>query len=287
MSAQILDGKVLAAQLKDGLKKEIAAIRQARNQHPRLASIVIGDDPASHSYALSQQRTAEALGIHYELEKLKANVSKAEVIELIGQLNGYDQVHGIMLNKPLPSSLDFQTLVEMINPAKDIEGMTLTNLGRLVSGTAAILPSTPAAAIALLKSTGVVLKGKEAVVVGRSEIVGKPVALMLLKEDVTVTVCHSKTVNLQGHLREADIVVAALGNPLFLKGSWLKPGAIVIDVGINSQEGKIVGDVDFASACTTAGFITPVPGGVGPVTSAMLMRNVFEAFKNQLGVRIS
>lgn len=282
MSTQILDGKALAAELKDELKKEIEEFKRETGKFPRLQSIAFGDDAGSKSYVLSQQRTAESLGIMYEIYRLPMSISEKEVIESIRNANADMQIHGIIINKPLPAHIDFKTLIEKIVAPKDVEGMTLANLGRLFLGESKMPPCTPAAAMALLKASGVNLKGLEAVIIGRSEIVGKPMAHLLLKEDVTVTVCHSKTANVQDHLRRADIVVAAIGKPLFLKGEWIKPGVIVIDVGINSLEGKMVGDVDFESARKVAGHITPVPGGVGPVTSVMLMRNVFEAFKHQI-----
>jgi methylenetetrahydrofolate dehydrogenase (NADP+)/methenyltetrahydrofolate cyclohydrolase len=188
-------------------------------------------------------------------------------------------VHGIIVNKPLPAHMNFKTIINTIAPYKDIEGMNLTNFGLLLMGEEGIFPCTPAAALELLKSSGVSLKGKHAVVIGRSEIVGKPVALLLLKEDMTVTICHSKTKDLPFVVHEGDVVIAAVGKPGFVKGDWIKNGAIVIDVGINQVDGKLVGDVDFLSAREKASYITPVPGGVGPVTSVMLMNNALKAFK--------
>jgi methylenetetrahydrofolate dehydrogenase (NADP+) / methenyltetrahydrofolate cyclohydrolase len=285
MSAELLDGKLLAAKLKEGLKGELAIFKQQTGQMPRLVSILVGNDAASQSYALSQQRTAEAVGINYELEQLKADVSQRDVLELIGQLNQYPEVHGIIINKPVPSGMDFKVLTDAITADKDVEGMSLTNLGRLFLGKAKMVPCTPAAALAHLHSIGMDLAGKEAVVIGRSEIVGKPIAFLLLDERVTTTVCHSATSRankLDEHLRRADIVIAAIGQPRFVKGDWIKAGAVVIDVGINQLEGKIVGDVDFDSVKSKAGYLTPVPGGVGPVTSVMLMKNAFAACKHQI-----
>jgi methylenetetrahydrofolate dehydrogenase (NADP+)/methenyltetrahydrofolate cyclohydrolase len=207
----------------------------------------------------------------------------SDAIVGIKKFNEYDEVDGIIINKPLPDGFDFYTLSNAILPGKDVEGMNLANLGLLLLNQTRLLPCTPSAALALLKSSGVSLQGKTAVVLGRSEIVGKPIALLLLQENMTVMICHSKTVNIQEHLGRADVVVAAIGKPLFVKGDWIKPGAIVIDVGINQVDGKMAGDVDFDSCKDKASFITPVPGGVGPVTSVMLMRNVVEAFKRNLG----
>ena len=281
MSAYILDGKLLAAQLKERLIEEIKILKDSARGVPRVFSIVVGDDPAGLSYAASQQKTAQSVGVRYELQHFKADSSQEDVLKLIGELNGYDHVHGIIVNKPLTAHMNFNIIINAIDPRKDIEGMNLTNFGLLLMGEDGIFPCTPAAALELLKSSGVSLKGKHAVVIGRSEIVGKPVALLLLKEDMTVTVCHSKTIDLPLVVQDADVVVAALGKPGFVKGEWIKKGAIVIDVGINQVDGKLVGDVDFISAREKASYITPVPGGVGPVTSVMLMNNAVKAFKIQ------
>ena len=281
MSAQILDGKLLAAQLKERLKAEVNSLKSSVNEIPRVFSIIVGNDPASLSYATSQQKAAESLGIHYELHSFKADSTQDDVLKLIDELNSYDHVNGIIVNKPLPAHMSFSTIINAIAPYKDIEGMNLTNFGLLLMGEDGIFPCTPAAALELLKSSGVPLKGKHAIVIGRSEIVGKPVALLLLKEDMTVTICHSKTIDLPFVVHDADVVIAAIGRPSFVKGDWIKNGAIVIDIGINHVDGKLVGDVDFATAQEKASFITPVPGGVGPVTAVMLMNNVVKAFKIQ------
>ncbi len=284
MSAKILDGKILAAQLKEGLSKTIAALKSRLGKSPHLVSIAVGDDPSGQSYALSQERIARELGIGYERKVFPATTTQAEVLAAIRVMNENPLVHGILVNKPLPAQFNFNFLISAIHPDKDVEGINTYSLGRLCAGASFLVPCTPAAALAHIKSTGVDLTGKEAVVLGRSEIVGKPIALLLLKENATVTICHSGTVDLSGHVKKADIVLAAVGKPLFVKGDWVKPGAIVIDVGINSLNGKIVGDVDFDTAKEKAGHITPVPGGVGPVTAVMLMNNVVEAFKVQVNV---
>ncbi len=266
MSAQILDGKILAVQLKQSLKKQVSALKSKTGHSPRLVSIIVGNDPGTVSYVSSQQKTAESLGIHYTLEIFKSTVMKEQFLGAIQGFNKDKDVHGIIVNKPLPQHLDFDTVIRAIAPVKNVEQMCLC---------------TPVGAMALLKSSGIDLTGKEAVVIGRSQIVGKPLAMMLLDEHCTVTVCHSKTMDLPAHVRRADIVAAAIGKPKFVKGEWIKPGAIVIDVGVNQADGKIVGDVDFDAVKQKAGYITPVPGGVGPVTSVMLMKNVVEAFKQQ------
>jgi methylenetetrahydrofolate dehydrogenase (NADP+)/methenyltetrahydrofolate cyclohydrolase len=281
MSAYILDGKSLASKLKERLTEEVQHLKNAVKESPRVFSIIVGNDPASLSYAASQQKTAQSVGIHYELQNFKIESSQEDVLTLIDELNSYDHVNGIIVNKPLPAHMNFKTIINAISPYKDIEGMNLTNFGLLLMGEEGIFPCTPAAALELLKSSGVSLKGKHAVVIGRSEIVGKPVALLLLREDMTVTICHSKTIDLPFVVHEADVVIAALGKPGFVKGEWIKTGAIVIDIGINQVDGKLVGDVDFTSVQEKASYITPVPGGVGPVTSVMLMNNAVKAFKIQ------
>jgi len=282
MSAKILDGKMLAVRIKEQLSKDIAALKSGTGKVPRLLSVSVGEDPAGASYALSQERTAKELGIAYERKIFPASAARSEILTGIRAFNADPSTHGIIVNKPLPARLDFNALIGTIDPDKDVEGLNIYNFGRLFSGTAFLIPCTPAAVLAHMRSTGIDLKGKEAVVIGRSDIVGKPMAILLLKENATVTICHSQTKDLSEHIKKADIVVAAMGKPLFVKGDWIKSGAIVIDVGINQVDGKIVGDVDFNSAKEKAGYITPVPGGVGPVTSVMLMKNVVEAFKTQV-----
>ncbi|MBF0489661.1 MAG: bifunctional 5,10-methylenetetrahydrofolate dehydrogenase/5,10-methenyltetrahydrofolate cyclohydrolase [Candidatus Omnitrophica bacterium] len=281
MSAQILDGKLLAAQLKKQLKDVIEELHKD-NKKVSVVSITVGNDPSTFSYLKSQKKAAEDLGIRYKEINFPITSRQDEVLNLINQIDQDSSIHGVIINKPLPAHIEDSILINRLDASKDIEGLGERNQGRLLLGKSSILPCTAAAALELLRFSGVVLKGKQAVVIGRSEIVGKPMALLLLKEDVTVTICHSKTENLPAMIQRADIVVAAIGKPLFVKGDWLKPGAIVIDVGINQQDGKIVGDVDFESCKEKASFITPVPGGVGPVTSVMLMKNVVEAFKNIL-----
>ncbi|MDO8675263.1 MAG: bifunctional 5,10-methylenetetrahydrofolate dehydrogenase/5,10-methenyltetrahydrofolate cyclohydrolase [Candidatus Omnitrophota bacterium] len=282
MSAKILDGKILAVRIKEQLIKDIAALKSGTGKVPRFVSISVGEDPAGASYALSQERTARELGIAYERKVFSASVTESEVLADIRAFNADPLTHAIIVNKPLPAHLDLNTLIEVIYPDKDAEGLNSYNQGRIFSGTAFLIPCTPAAVMAHIKSTAIDLKGKEAVVLGRSEIIGKPIAMLLLKENATVTICHSKTKNLPEHVQRADIVVAAIGKPLFVKGDWIKPGAIVIDVGTNRIDGKIVGDVDFESAKEKAGYITPARGGVGPVTSVMLMKNVFWMFNAQV-----
>ena len=280
MSAEILDGKALVAQLKEELAKEISFLKKESGQAPYIVSIVIGNDPACLSYVSSQKKTAEALGIRYDLKNVSENITQERLfLDVIDPLNEDKQVHGILLNKPIPAQIDFDFSMASIDPWKNIEGMNGYHLGQLMLGDSKFVPCTAAAAVALLKSSGVVLGGKRAVVIGRSEIVGKPVALLLLQENMTVTICHSKTIHLKEEVQRADVVVVAVGKPLLVKGDWIKQGAIVIDVGINQHAGKIVGDVDFESCRSKSSWITPVPGGVGPVTAVMLMKNTVQAVK--------
>lgn len=294
MSAAILDGKILAQKLSEDLRSEIASLKlSTAGGHPlggksiRMVSVMVGEDKSAASYANSQKKTAERVGIEYELLTLPATISQNDLVVKLEQLNADVSVHAIILQKPVPDGIDFQRAVRHIAVSKDVEGLNATNLGQLLLGGTKILPCTPAAVMEHLKAIpNFSLRGKNTVVVGRSEIVGKPVALMLLAESATVTVCHSGTSQagqLAHHLANADIVVAAIGKARFIKGEWIKKGAVVIDVGINSVDGKIVGDVDFESVNAQAAFITPVPGGVGPVTSVCLMRNAVEAFKIQRG----
>ncbi len=277
MSARLLDGKALAAKHKEKLRKEIDHLRRRYHKVPSIASILVGDDPSSMSYTQSQQRTAHDVGIEFHLLK----VSPDHLLEAIEGVNR-GPYYGVILNKPLPKH-NYADLINRILPSKDLEGLSETNLGKLFLGQArALTPCTAAAVLAHLRESGVMLRGKEAVVLGRSETVGKPTALLLLKEDLTVTICHSKTMNLQQHVARADVVVAAVGKKHFVHGDWVKSGAVVIDVGINDDQGKIVGDVDFESCSKKASYITPVPGGVGPLTSIMLMHNSIHSFKLQV-----
>ena len=280
----ILDGKILAEKLKASLKAEVESLKRQHGSVPRLVSILVSDDPAAGAYANSQKRVAEHIGIAYDLKIFPAGASTQVLAGEILKFNTDQKVDGVMLLKPLPETLNYQELVNLIAVSKDVEGVNIANIGNLVMGDFHIVPCTPASAMAHITSTGVSLSGKEAVVIGRSEIVGKPLSLLLLKENATVTICHSgtsKAGKLEEHVRRADIVVAAVGKPAFVKGAWIKPGAIVIDVGINTVGDKIVGDVEFEEAAKKAAFITPVPGGVGPMTVVMLMKNVVEAFKLQ------
>lgn len=282
--AQILDGKALAQKLKDALKKEVADLQQDFGSVPRLVNIMVGHDPSAHAYAGSQKKVAEYIGIKYELEILPGDTTQQKLIDIIKKLDADPGVHGIMTYKPVPNHIDFRSITNYISANKDLEGVNATNMGKMMLGESHIVPCTPAAVMEHIRSTGINLRGKEAVIVGRSEIVGKPLILLLLAQNATVTVCHQSTNEagaLIGHVGGADILIVAVGKASFVKGEWVKQGAIVIDVGINKVGSEIVGDVEFEGASRRASFITPVPGGVGPVTVMMLMRNGIEAFKAQ------
>ncbi len=285
MSAEILDGKVLAQKLSEELKSEVAGLQFKTGRTVRMVNVMVGEDHGASAYANSQKRVAQKIGIDYELLMLPENVSQKDLESELDRLSQDVLVNAVMLHKPVPAGIDFQSAVIHIAVVKDVEGLNAANLGQLLLSGTTILPCTPAAVLEHLRAiSNFSLRGKEAVIVGRSEIVGKPVAMLLLAQSATVTICHSGTSQvgqLEKHIGRADILVAAIGKAKMIQGQWIKKGAVVIDVGINSLDGKMVGDVDFDSAKDRAGYITPVPGGVGPVTVVCLMRNAIEAFKLQ------
>jgi methylenetetrahydrofolate dehydrogenase (NADP+)/methenyltetrahydrofolate cyclohydrolase len=273
MTATIIDGKHIAQQLRADLKRRADCLH-ALGIAPALAVVMLGSNPASQVYVRNKVKACHEAGIRSEEHVLAGDSSLASVLALIDRLNADAGVHGILVQLPLPPQLAPHAVIERILPAKDMDGMHASNLGSLLAGHPHFLPCTPAGIMELLKSTGLGLRGKEAVVVGRSNIVGKPVALLLLQAGATVTLCHSQTRDLAQHTRRADVLVCAVGRPQAIGGDMIKSGAAVIDVGINrSPEGKLVGDVDFGAALARAGWITPVPGGVGPMTIAMLLGN--------------
>lgn len=282
MSARIIDGKALAAAVRADVARDVAALKAARGITPGLAVVMVGDDPASQVYVRNKGvQTVEAGMASFEL-KLPATTSEADVLALVHTLNHRADVHGILVQLPLPAHIDAQKVLLAIDPAKDVDGFHPVNVGRLSVGDRALVPCTPAGSIMLAKSVRADLKGLEAVVIGRSNIVGKPVAQLLLREDCTVTIAHSRTRDLASVVRRADLVIAAVGRPEMVRADWIKPGAIVIDVGINRVDAgggktKLVGDVAFEDVCKVAGAITPVPGGVGPMTIACLLKNTVEA----------
>lgn len=288
MPAKLLEGKSVALKVKEKIRAEAAALKTRHGVVPKLVSVQAGENPASEIYIKSQEKTAKDLGIDYELKKLDGSINQEDFIEVIGSLNKDKAVHGIIVQMPLPQHLNSRIVSGYISPLKDIEAVHPQNMGELVFGKAKILPCTAAACMELLDSIGSLeLYGKEAVVVGHSEIVGKPLALLLLNKFVTTTVCHIATGQrgtLPEFVKKAEILIVAVGKAGLVKGDWIKEGAIVIDVGINRVDGRILGDVEFDKAFERASYITPVPGGVGPLTVAILMRNVLEAFKQQLSV---
>ena len=286
---RIIDGKEASARLKDGIAKAVADLKQRHGITPGLATVLVGDDPASHVYVASKQKTAVELGMASFQHDLKAETSQDELLALIKTLNADRSVHGILVQMPLPKHLDQVKVITAIDPAKDVDGLHPESVGRLVAGADTLASCTPLGCIMLLKDVLGDLAGKNAVVIGRSILVGKPVALMLLNENCTVTVAHSRTKDLAAVCRTADIIVAAVGKLEMVRGDWIKPGATVIDVGINpipSTDGKrrLRGDVNFAEASQVAAAITPVPGGVGPMTIACLMVNTLKAACRQRGV---
>jgi len=279
--AQIIDGKAVAAELRGRIGKAVAELKSAHGVTPGLAVVLVGEDPASAVYVRNKaKQTAEAGMLSLE-HKLPASTPEAELLALVGRLNADPKVHGILVQLPLPKHIDSQKVLTAIDPAKDVDGFHPINAGRLATGEPALVPCTPLGCVILAKSVKPELSGLEAVVVGRSNIVGKPVAQLLLAENCTVTIAHSRSRDLPAICRRADLLVAAVGRPEMVKGDWVKPGAIVIDVGINrvgqGDTAKLVGDVDYAGASLVAGAITPVPGGVGPMTIACLLRNTVQA----------
>lgn len=284
MTAHIIDGKKISKELREELNRR-AGLLKARGLIPGLATILVGDDPASHVYVASKIKACAETGITSFHHSLPQSASEEEIIELINKLNNDDKVHGILLQLPLPKGLNSERCLEAISPAKDADGLHPYNLGRLLSAKSLediekkklVLPCTPYGAMKLLEKSGVEIAGKNAVVIGRSNLVGKPISMLLLAANATVTIAHSKTSDIQNLCSQADILIAALGKPLFVKANFIKPGAAVIDVGINRTPHGLCGDVDFNEAKEVAGFITPVPGGVGPMTITMLMQNTINA----------
>ena len=275
MTARRIDGKAAAQAIRDRIATEVAALSEKTGRVPGLAVVLVGDDPASAVYVRSKARATERAGMQGFEHRLPASTSQDELVALVDRLNADPAVDGILVQLPLPPQIDEQVVITRISPDKDVDGFHPVNAGRLAIGLHGFVPCTPLGCLRLLQAELGDLTGKDAVVIGRSNIVGKPMALLLLRESCTVTVAHSRTRDLPGVVRRADIVVAAVGRPNLVTGDWLKPGATVIDVGINRTEAGLVGDVDFASASEVADAITPVPGGVGPMTIAMLIRNTF------------
>ncbi len=294
MTASIIDGKAFAAGLRARVADHAASFEQAAGRKAGLAVVLVGEDPASQVYVASKGKATVECGMNSFEHKLPEDTTQAALIALVDQLNADPMVDGILVQLPLPKHLDEQAVVERISPDKDVDGLTPTSTGRLALGLPGLVPCTPLGSLMLLKDRLGNLSGLDAVVIGRSILVGKPMAQLLLAESCTVTVAHSRTRNLEDVVRRADIVVAAVGRPEMVKGSWLKPGATVIDVGINrlppeegKTKGRLVGDVDYAEALDVAAAVTPVPGGVGPMTIAVLLRNALVAAHRNAGVALA
>lgn len=274
--AKILDGKLMAEELTRDQARRVAEMT-AKGVVPGLAVVLVGEDPASQIYVRNKGIACETVGMHSKTIRLPQSTSQDEVIAVIDELNTDAAIHGILVQLPLPGHLDEAAVLARILPQKDVDGFHISNAGKLFSGQAGVVPCTPKGIIHMLKQGGVDLAGKDSVVIGRSNIVGKPAAMLLLNENCTVTICHSRTHNLKEHCRRADILVAAIGKPRFVTADMVKPGAAVVDVGINRVDGKVVGDVDYEAVSEVAGYITPVPGGVGKLTISMLIENTLEA----------
>ncbi len=281
---KLIDGKALSAKLRSGIKEEVAEIK-AKGITPGLAVILVGDDPASQVYVRNKEKACIEAGMHSEVYRLPEETTEEELLARIDKLNKDDNIHGILVQLPVPKHIDEDKVIDAISVEKDVDGFSPANVGALLIGKEAFEPCTPRGCIELIKTTGVEITGKKAVVIGRSNIVGKPIAIMLLRENATVTICHSRTKDLKKEVRDADIVVAAIGKAGFITADMIKPGAVVIDVGINRMEnGKLTGDVD-QNALKEMDFdcyLTPVPGGVGPMTITMLMRNTLVSAKRKL-----
>ncbi|HKL25557.1 MAG TPA: bifunctional methylenetetrahydrofolate dehydrogenase/methenyltetrahydrofolate cyclohydrolase FolD [Desulfuromonadales bacterium] len=278
----IIDGKAIAADIRKEIAVDVASLKQ-RNVIPGLAVVLVGEDPASRVYVTMKEKACDQTGIFSDEYKLPAETTEAQLLALIDDLNRNEKIDGILVQLPLPDHIDENKVLEAISPAKDVDGFHPYNVGRLVTGNPLFQPCTPYGVMKMLERTEVDLTGKEVVVVGRSNIVGKPVALMCLARHATVTLCHSRTRDLAAKVGQADVVIAAVGRPEMIKGDWIKPGAIVIDVGVNRVgEKKLVGDVEYAPALERAAAITPVPGGVGPMTITMLLYNTVESARRRL-----
>ncbi|WP_227766008.1 bifunctional 5,10-methylenetetrahydrofolate dehydrogenase/5,10-methenyltetrahydrofolate cyclohydrolase [Zhaonella formicivorans] len=280
--ANLIDGKAIAAQIKEEIKTEVAGLR-AEGIVPKMAVVLVGDDPASVVYAKSKQKVANGVGIDFELFEMPASTPEEEVLALIERLNNDANIHGIMVELPLPKHISKERVMEAVAPNKDIDGVHPINRGYILSNGPGLFPATPQSCVEIMLRSGIEIAGKHAVIVGRGETVGKPLVFLLLKHNPTITVCHSKTPDLGQYTRQADIVIAAVGKAKMITGDMIKPGAVVVDAGINEVDGGICGDVDFESAKEVAGAITPVPGGVGSLTTVLILKNVLKGLKIQLG----
>jgi methylenetetrahydrofolate dehydrogenase (NADP+)/methenyltetrahydrofolate cyclohydrolase len=281
---EILDGKTAAREVRERLRAETAALAERYGLEPGLATVLVGEDPASKIYVGSKLKACAEVGFRSFSRDLPATTTEAELLAVIDELNADRRVHGILVQLPLPKGLDDKRVIFRISPEKDVDGLHPVNQGRLLAGETGFRPCTPLGVMYLIQKTGIPLTGKRAVVIGRSLLVGKPVALLLLEQHATVTVCHSRTADLAGEVRAADVLVAAIGKAEMIRGEWIRPGSVVIDVGINRTDAGLKGDVEYGLASERAAYITPVPGGVGPMTVAMLMQNTLAAARRSAGI---
>lgn len=273
-----LDGKKIAADVRAEVAEAAARFTERVGRKPALHVVLVGEDPASQVYVRNKERAAGQAGLEGQVHRLPSDATQADVERMVARLNADAHIDGILVQLPLPAHLDAMPVIDAIDPSKDVDGLTTLSIGRLVDGREGLRPCTPSGCMRLLEETGIELSGARALVIGRSALVGKPIAMMLLEKNATVTMAHSRTKDLQARVAESDVVVAAVGRSELVRGEWLKPGAVVLDVGINrGEDGKLVGDVEYAAAEERAGFVTPVPGGVGPMTIAMLLANTVKA----------
>lgn len=287
MSAAIINGKEIASAIELEIAGELKKIKRDTGKEAGLAVILVGDDPVSAVYVRNKKKACLEIGIRSSEYHLPKETSQETLLSLIGSLNNNPEIHGILVQLPLPHHIESNKIIEAVEPDKDVDGFHPVNVGKLVANTASLISCTPLGVITLLDKIKIPIEGKKVVIVGRSNIVGKPAALLFLHRNATITVCHSKTKNLSDYTNRADILVAAIGKPAFIKADMVKKGAVVIDVGINRDEAGLIGDVDFQEVKERASYITPVPGGVGPMTIAMLMQNTLIAFKNTLNKKIN
>ena len=280
MTARLIDGKAIAQSLREHIKTQVDALKAAGKRVPGLAVVIVGQDPASQIYVRNKHAATEAAGMKSVMKVLPETASQAEVLAVVQELNADPTVDGILVQLPVPKQIDSKAVIDAIAVEKDVDGFNPENIGLLAQRTPRLRPCTPYGCMKMLEHSGIDPKGMDAVVLGQSNIVGRPAALELLMKGATVTICHSQTRDLIGHVKRADLIVAGIGKPEFVKGDWIKPGAVVLDVGINRlPSGKVVGDVEFETAKERASWITPVPGGVGPMTIAMLIQNTLEAYQ--------
>ena len=277
--AQLIDGKAISKAIRAEIKEEVARLT-ADGLTPGLAVVIVGEDPASEVYVRNKAKACESCGLYSEVHRLPEETTQAELLALVDKLNRQDNLHGILVQLPLPKHIDSDAVIEAIAPEKDVDAFSPINVGKIVINNFTLAPCTPAGVIELIKRSGIEISGQNCVIIGRSNIVGKPLAMLMLHNNATVTICHTRTRDLPGVAQQADILVAAVGRPNFVTGDMIKPGAVVIDVGVNRlEDGTLCGDVDFAAAEPLASYITLVPGGVGPMTIAMLLKNTVEAAK--------